>query len=333
MSTKKYGVGILGAGHYLPEHVDSNEALCQTLNGITPQWILEKTGIQRRYIAGPEDSASGLSVKAAYQALEKAGVKPEQLGLIIACTFSADYIYPPVSAKIQSELKAKNAQIFDVQANCSGFITGLTCATDRMLVDPTVEYALVVGVELHTRFIDRTDVNTAVYFSDGAGAAVIGKVPEGSGFVAASFMTDSDNYEAVRFRGGGSSYPYQNRTFDPKIDYMEMNGLATWKQAVTHLPRVVKAVCDKAQMTTDEIDLFLFHQANYNLIEYVVKKMRQPMEKTFTNVREIGNTGAGSIPIVLSEAIAAGRLEKNKNVLFAGVGAGFNFGACIHRWS
>ena len=169
------GVGIVGVGHQLSGREETNEELCALLPDTTPEWIVEKTGITRRYLATEDETASGMAIAAARRALEMAGISGQDVGLVIACTFSADYAFPPVSAKIQHELGAKGAQIFDLQANCAGFVSGLTVASDRMRADPDVRYALVVGVELHTRFIDRTDVDTAIYFSDGAGAAVLGR--------------------------------------------------------------------------------------------------------------------------------------------------------------
>ncbi|MBT4791949.1 MAG: ketoacyl-ACP synthase III [Halobacteriovoraceae bacterium] len=330
--SSNYGIGIIGVGHDLPEHIDTNEELCKSLDEVTPEWILEKTGIQRRYIAQEGETASQFSVNAAKRAMVMAGITPDQVGLIIACTFSADYIFPPLSAKIHHDLGTKNAQIFDIQANCSGFVTGLTVASDRMMQDDSVAYALVVGVELHTRYIDRSDVNTSIFFSDGAGAAVLAQVPKENGVIASSFHADTSTYESVRFRGGGSSFANMGREFDPKIDYMEMNGLATWKQAITGLPRVVKDVLKKSNLTADDVNLFLFHQANLKLIEYVVKKMKQPLTKTYTNVQDIGNTGAASIAIVLSDAVEKGLLKDNDILVLAGVGAGFNFGASTWRW-
>lgn len=327
-----YGVGIIGVGHDLPEYVDTNEELCKSLEDITPEWILSKTGIKRRYIAREGETASQFSVVAAKNAMQMAGITADQVGLVIACTFSADYIFPPLSAKIHHDLGTRNAQIFDVQANCSGFVTGLTAASDRMMQDDSVKYSLVIGVELHTRYIDRSDVNTSIYFSDGAGAAVLAQVPKEKGVIASSFHADTSTYESVRFRGGGSNFPNMGRAFDPKIDYMEMNGLATWKQAITGLPKVVRNVLDKSDMTPDDVDLFLFHQANLKLIEYVIKKMKQPLTKTYTNVQEIGNTGAASIAIVLSDAVSQGLLKNNDVFVLAGVGAGFNFGASTWRW-
>ena len=333
MKDKSYGIGILGVGHKLPAKIETNEDLCRSLGDVTPEWILEKTGIKRRYVADESDSASGLAIEAAKDAIRRAGISPDQIGLIIACTFSADYVFPPVSAKIQMELNATHAQIFDIQANCSGFVTGLTVASDRMFVDESVKYALVVGVELHTRFIDRKDVNTAIYFSDGAGAAVLGQVAPSEGILASAFHTDSSNYEAVRFRGGGSSFPIVGRQFNREIDFIEQNGLATWKQAITHLPIAVRRALQKASVEPVSVDLFLFHQANLNLIQYVVRKMGQKLEKTYTNVEEIGNTGAASVGIVLSEAFLKGKLKKGDTLVLGAVGAGFNFGASVWKWT
>lgn len=325
------GIAIVGVGHHLPEIVEDNETLCANL-AVAPDWILEKTGIKRRYLARPDDSAAGFAAKAAQNALEMAGVAAEEVDLIVVCTFSGDYIFPPVSAKVQMLINAPHAQIFDVQANCAGFITGLTAASDRMRVDQTVRNALVIGVELNSRYIDRADVNSAIYMSDGAGAAVLTRTEADKGIKASAFHTDSSNFEAVRMRGGGSSFGYKDRQWDPAIDYMEMNGIATWKQAITHLPTVIRKACSKSGVDPKEVDFLVFHQANLNMIEYVVRKMGYGMEKTFTNVQEIGNTGAASVGIALSEAVSKGLLKNGQLVVLAAVGAGFNFGASLWRW-
>ena len=230
------------------------------------------------------------------------------------------------------ELKAKNAQIFDVQANCTGFVTGLTIASDRMKVDPAVRHALVVGVEFLSRYIDRTDVNTAIYLSDGAGAAVLSRTGPENGIMSSAFHTDSSNYEAVRMRGGGSSFPFQARSFDPTVDLMEMNGIATWKQAITHLPKVIRTACDKSGVPLASVDFLLFHQANLRLIEYIVRKMGLDMTKTYTNVQDVGNTGSASLAIAMSEAVGKSLLNNGDLVVLAAVGAGFNFGASVWRW-
>lgn len=328
---RPYGIGIVGVGHHLPERVETNEELCRGLD-VAPEWIVEKTGIQRRYLAGPDDSASGFALQAARQALAMAGIDGSQLDIIIGCTFSGDYIFPPLSAKLHHELGAKGAQVYDLQANCAGVVAGLTAASDRMFMDDSVRYALVVGVELCSRYVDRNDVNTAIYLSDGAGAIVLARCDPEHGIRSSAFFTDSSNYESVRMRGGGSSFPLRGRTFDPAIDSMEMNGLATWKQAITHLPTVVRRCCEKSGVSAKDIEFFVFHQANLRLIEYIVRKMGVGMERTFTNVQDIGNTGSASIAIALSEAVRGGRVKPDSLLVIAGVGAGFNFGASLWRW-
>jgi 3-oxoacyl-[acyl-carrier-protein] synthase-3 len=330
------GVGILGTGHALGSRVQSNEELCATtLTSTTPQWILEKTGIQRRYLISETESASSLTLAAAQGALAAAGISPLDLGLIVVCTFSGDYLFPPASAKLHLDLGAKGAQVFDIQANCAGFVTGLTAASDRMHRDPKLRYALVVGTEVLSRFTDGTDVETAVFFSDGAGAAVIGRVGEGRGIQASAFFTDTQNYETVRLRGGGSAFPYAGAAAEPgrkSPGFMDMNGLATWKQAVTHLPPTIRRACEQSGVALAEVDHFVFHQANMNLIQYAMQKMRVPAERAFINVNEVGNTGAASLPIALSQLVRTGRVQRGHKVVLAGVGAGFNFGASVWIW-
>lgn len=326
-------ITISGVGHHLPARLQDNASLCASLP-VTPEWIVEKTGIERRCIAEPDESASMYAVLAAQRALSMAGLTSDEVGLIIVCTFSGDYLFPPLSAKVQLELKARNAQIFDLQANCTGFVTGLTVASDRMKVDAHVRNALVIGVEFLSRYVDQRDVNTAIYLSDGAGAAVLSRAADAdAGIRSSAFFTDSSNYESVRMRGGGSSHPYRGRAFDPSVDLMEMNGIATWRQAISHLPGVIRQACARSSVALPDVDMLLMHQANLRLIEYIVRKMGLEMSKTYTNVARIGNTGSASLAIALSEAVERALLKEGDTVVLAAVGAGFNFGASVWRWS
>ncbi|MCV2360819.1 ketoacyl-ACP synthase III [Paucibacter sp. TC2R-5] len=325
-------VSIIGVGHHLPAQFEDNETLCRHLD-VTPEWIIEKTGIERRYIAAVDDTAWGFSVAAARQALAMAGIAADQLGLIVCCTFSGDYQFPPLSVKVAQQLVASNAQTFDLQANCSGFVAGLTSASDRMRVDTSVGYALVIGVEMCSRYIDRKDANTAIYLSDGAGAAVLGPAKPGEGVQSSAFHTDPSNYEAVRLRGGGASFANNGRPFDATVDLMEMNGIATWKQAITHLPPTIRRACAKAEVEVKTLDFMIFHQANLRLIEYLVRKMGLGLDKTYTNVAQIGNSGSASLAIALSEAVRGGHIKNGDLVALAGVGAGFNFAASVWRWT
>ena len=324
------GVAIIGVGHRLGSLIEDNETLCRGLD-ITPEWIIEKTGIERRYLAAEDESASSLSLAAARQAMASAGVDASQIDLIVCCTFSADYRFPALASKVHADLGVRGGQMLDVQANCAGFVTGLTVASDRMRLDDEIRNALVIGVELNSRFISRTNADAAIYHSDGAGAVVLGRRP-GSGVIASAFHTDSSNYEAVRVRGGGSTWTRPDRAFDEAIDTMELNGIATWKQAITHLPGAIKKALRKSGLDQKDVDFFVFHQANLRLIEYLVRKMGADMGSTFTNVQRIGNTGAASVPIALSEAVEQGRMDADDTVVIAAVGAGFNFGASVWRW-
>ncbi len=331
--TPAYGVGIIGVGRSLGSRVHTNEELCaKTLRGTSPEWIVEKTGIRRRFLVGEGESASSLSVTAARAALDGAGISADELGAIVVCTFSGDYLFPPLSARLHRDLGAKRAQVYDVQANCAGFVTALTAVSDRMTLDPDVEFALVVGTEILSPYVDWADVETAIYFSDGAGAAVLGRVPAGRGIRASAFSTDSSNFESVRLRGGGSSFRDVSSAGMGRVGTMEMNGLATWKQAVTHLPPIIRRVCEKAGITPPDIDLFVFHQANLHLIRYVLQKLHVPLDRTFTNVESVGNAGAASMPIALCDAVRQGRIREGAKVVLAGVGAGFNFGASVWIW-
>lgn len=330
------GIGILGTGRAIGSRVHTNEELCATtLPGTTPQWIIEKTGIRRRYLVAEDETTSSLALASARGALAEARVTPEQIGMVVVSTFSADYLFPPASARLHRDLGVKGGQFYDLQANCSGFVSAITAVSDRMLRDPSVSFALVVGAEVLSPYVDYSDVETAIFFSDGAGAAVLGPVLDGRGVQASAFFADTSNYDSVRLRGGGSRFPYAMRVAetpgrDPGL--MDMNGLATWKQAVTHLPPTIRRACEEAGWAVGDVDLYIFHQANLEIIKYVMQKMRVPLSRTFTNVQEIGNTGAASIAIALADAVAAGLLSPGSRVVLAGVGAGFGFGATCLIW-
>lgn len=325
------GVGVVGVGRYVPAGIVTNEqveAQCK----LPPGTILEKTGVQKRHIAADDETASGMSAIAANEAMTRAGVSPDQIGLIICCTFTGDYVYPALACKVQELIGAKNAGSFDLMANCTSFQVGLTVASDRMKNDPTLEYALVIGTALQSRFIDWSDAESAMYFGDGAGAAVLGRVPAGYGLLASEIFTNSKVFEAVRLRGGGSSHPMRPENVHAGLQYYEMNGMEVWKQVMQYQPKAVKRALEKCGMTTADGDFFIFHQANLNLIQFIMGKMKQPMEKTYTNIADIGNTADASLAIALCDAVTAGRIIRDQIVVVSGVGAGFTFGATVLRW-
>jgi 3-oxoacyl-[acyl-carrier-protein] synthase III len=327
-----YGIGIVGVGHYLASKVQTNEELCILIPELTPDWIVSKTGIKRRYHASEDESASKMAVEACYIAIKKANIERSSIGLVILASFSQDYLFPPMSAKIHAELGLqKDCQIIDINTTCVGLVTALSIASERMSFDSTIKYALVIGVEVLSKYTNPNDKDTAVYFSDGAAAIALGKTEKNSGYINAKFMTDSSTYESVRMRGGGSLYPISKKFEDVKVLFAEQNGLATWKQAVTNFPVVIRKLLEFESINIDEIDFFIFHQANAFLIDYLLKKMRVPIHKTHVNVNEIGNTGSASIGIALCEAFEKGYIKSGQKIVIAGVGSGFNFGACLFK--
>ncbi len=328
---RDYGVGVVGVGKYLPDGVLSNADL-EKSSGMSAADIEAKTGIRTRRIVGDDETASEMSAAAARDALAMAGIGPEDLGLIITCTFTGDYVYPAVSCRIQDILGAYNAGAFDIMANCTGFQVGLGVAADRMLADPTIDYVLVMGTALQSRFIDRTDAASAMYFGDGAGAAVLGRVDAGYGIIANDVTANGRVFDAVRLRGGGSSFPMRADNVDQGLQYYEIQGLEVWKQVVQNQPVSMRRALAKVDMTVEDVDFFVFHQANLRLIEFLMGKLRLPMEKTVINVDEYGNTADASQAIALCDAVSQGRLKHDDIVIVSGVGAGFIFGTTVMRW-
>ena len=332
MQSSEHGIGMIGTSHYLPSVIQTNEELCDIIPDLSAEWILDKTGIKRRYHVDKDETASSMATQACKDAISEARIHTQDIGLVIVASFSQDYLYPPMSAKIHANLELKkDCQILDVNTNCVGLVTALTIASERMKSDPSIGHALICGVEVLSRFTNVKDKETAVFFSDGASAVILGPVEADKGFMGAKFITDSSTYESVRMRGGGSSFPIAEGSDDLRVLYTEQNGLATWKQAITNFPTVIHKLLEQESMGIDEVDFFIFHQANGFLIDYLMKKMKVPLDKTYTNVEEIGNTGSASIGIALSEAFSKGLIKNDSNLVIAGVGAGFNFGACLFK--
>ena len=329
--TDEYGIGIKGVGKYVPGKVISNEQI-EAWTNVPAQTIVNKTGIETRYIVEDDDTASGISAIAARQAIGAAGIEPDHIGLIIGCTFSGDYIYPAMACKVQDLIGAHHAGSFDLLANCTGFQVGLSVAADQLRMNTDIEYALVIGTAIQSRFINWNDPQSAIYFGDGAGAAVLGRVPAGYGVLASEVKTNARVFDAVRLRGGGSSHPLRPENINNGLQYYEMNGLEVWKQVIQYQPKVIRRSLEKVDKTTEDVDFFIFHQANLRLIEYLMAKMKLSMDKTYTNIAQIGNTADASQPITLCDAVHAGRIRRGDLVVISGVGAGFTFGSTVLRW-
>jgi 3-oxoacyl-[acyl-carrier-protein] synthase III len=328
---EEYGIGVLGVGKYLPEEVITNQQL-EEWTKIPAEDIELKTGIVTRRRAAKDEIASEMSANAALEAMKSAGIEPEQVGLIITCTFTGDYVYPAVSCKIQSLIGAKNAGTFDLMANCTGFQVGLGVVSDRMKLDPSIKYAIVIGTALQSRFIDWTNGDSAIYFGDGVGAAVLGHVPKGYGILSNAIWSNGRVFDSVRLRGGGSSFPLREDNINQKLQYYELDGKEVWKQVVQFQPRIINESLEKLGKNINDVNFFIFHQANLRLIEFLMKRMKKPMNMTMTNMEKYGNTADASQAIALCDTVNAGVLKKDDLIVMAGVGAGFIFGSTVIKW-
>jgi 3-oxoacyl-[acyl-carrier-protein] synthase-3 len=300
-------VTIIGSGKALGGRIESNADL-EAATGISASWVLSKTGITQRHKVAPGETVVTLALQASQEALRRADVSASAVGLTIVCTFTPEYLFPPLSARVHNDLGMRGGHFFDVQANCSGFITALVIASDRMNADPSLDYALIVGAEVLSPYVNPSDPETAAFFSDVAGAVVVGR---GEGrIVSSAFDADTSNYSSVRCDRDG---------------FMVQSGLVTWKKAVTHLPPTIRRAMASAGWSQDDVDLVLMHQANAVLIRFLMGRLGIPVEKTFTNVETVGNGGSASLPAVIADAMAAGPLHSGMKIILAGIGAGYSF--------
>lgn len=324
-------VGILGVGHYAPEKVLTNFDL-EKMVDTSDEWIVERTGIRERRVAGEDEATSDISFKAACKALEMAKVQPEDLDLIIVCTLSPDTIFPSVACLIQDRLGAKKAGAFDLQAGCSGFVYGLSVAC-QMASTGMHKKILVVGAEVLSKITNWTDRNTCVIFADGAGAAVVGEVEEGSGYINSVLHADGSGGKYIIQPAGGTRMPASHETVDKNLHTIHMDGSEVFKFASRIVPKVANEVLEGTGLDIKDIDIIIPHQANARIINAAAKRLGIPVDKFFVNIERYGNTSAGSVPLALSEAVEQGLIKKGDNVLLIGFGTGLTWAACILKWS
>ncbi len=321
---------IIGTGSYLPERVLTNadlEKICDTKD----EWIRQRTGIEERHQAAPGQGTSHLALEASKVALANAGVKPEELDMVVCCTLSPDMMLPASGNLLQGMLGAKNAGSFDVNAACSGFIAGLSVG--RGFVEMGMcKKVLVVGAEIQTNRMTWKNRDTAVLFGDGAGAIVLQAEEGDRGVLTTHLGSDGASYEVLYLPRGGSRAPYSIENMDDDAYTIYMKGAELFKRAVVKFVEVSQQALDAVGLTYDDIDLFVPHQANARIIEAAGERMGIAREKVVINIYKTGNTTAASIPIALHEANTAGRLAPGNHVLFASFGAGLTWGSAIVKW-
>lgn len=323
-------VGILGTGKYVPEKILTNSDL-EKMVDTNDEWIVSRTGIKERHIAAPEQATSDLAYEAAIKALESAGMTADQLDLIIVATVTPDTFFPSTACILQEKLGAKKAAAFDLSAACSGFVYSLATATN-FIKTGMYNNALIIGADCLSRITDYTDRNTCVLFGDGAGAVVIGEVPEGRGFLSFDLGAEGSGGHLLNLAAGGSREPASSATIEDKKHYIYMNGREVFKFAVRVMGSATEAVMAKAGKTKEEIDLFVPHQANIRIIQSAMNRLDLPPEKCVINVDKYANTSAASIPLALVEAAEQGRMKEGDTVLMVGFGGGLTWGACVLVW-
>jgi 3-oxoacyl-[acyl-carrier-protein] synthase-3 len=323
-------VGISGIAYAAPPRVLTNHDL-ERMVDTTDEWIRTRTGIVERHIADPEVATSDLALEAARPALERAGVRPDELDLIIVATITPDMPFPATACIVQDRLGAARAGAFDLQAGCSGFVYGVSLAS-QAIATGTCANALVIGADLLSRVADWTDRRLCVLAGDGAGAAVVQPAEEGRGVLSFALHADGSGGDFLKMAAGGSRMPTTAETVRQGLHYAYMDGQEIFRFAVSVVPEVTMECLDKAGLTAADVDLIIPHQANVRIIEACAKRMDIPQEKWVCNVDRYGNTSAASIPIALAESVESGRLTRGQVVLLAGFGAGLTYAAAAIRW-
>ncbi|HJV44128.1 MAG TPA: beta-ketoacyl-ACP synthase III [Bacillota bacterium] len=327
----KLSVGILGTGSYVPEKVLTNKELEQMVD-TSDEWIVSRTGICERRIAAENQASSDLAYEAALRALEQASVRPEELDLIIVATVTPDTSFPSTANIIQDRLGAKKASAFDLSAACTGFLYGLTTAT-QFIQNGLYRYALVIGAECLSKITDWTDRNTCILFGDGAGAAVVGPVKEGHGFLSFDLGSDGSGGELLKLPAGGSRLPVSEQTIQDRKHYLYMAGGDVFKFAVRTMGTSAEEAIQKAGLKKEDIDFLVPHQANIRIIDSAVKRFGLSMDKVVVNLDRYGNMSSASIPVALDEAVRSGRIKDGDNLVLVGFGGGLTWGASVLKWS
>jgi 3-oxoacyl-[acyl-carrier-protein] synthase-3 len=316
---------ITGTGSFLPPKRLTNADLVAQLaaNGIesSDQWIVERTGIHARHFAEPNVFSSDLAFEAGKRAIEAAGLKPEDIDLIIVATSTPDMVFPSTACILQAKLGIQGCPAFDIQAVCSGFIFALTMA-DSLIKTGTANKALVIGAEVFSRILDFTDRGTCVLFGDGAGAVVL-EASSTPGILSSDLHADGKHSGILCVPGNVYGGKIQG---DPLL---KMDGPAVFKLAVSVLEQTACAALGKAGLSAADVDWLIPHQANIRIMQSTAKRLKVPLDKVIVTVDQHGNTSAASIPLALDVGVRNGSIKKDDTLLLEGVGGGFTWGAVV----
>jgi 3-oxoacyl-[acyl-carrier-protein] synthase-3 len=321
---------ILGTGRAYPEGILTNADL-EKMVETSDEWITTRTGIKERHRASDTEYTSMFAVAAARKAIERARIDPIDISLLICATVSPDQILPSTGCLIQAELGANRAAAFDIAAACSGFLYGLTMA-NQMIRSGQTRYALVIGAEVLSRYVDFTDRATCILFGDGAGAAVMGPAEGDRGILSTRIYSDGRFAEQLYSPGGGTRIRPTAETLATGMHYFKMKGNELFKIAVRSMTDVSREVLEEAGYKTDDVKLFIPHQANQRITDAVASKLGVDGSIVYSNIAYHGNTSSASVPIALDECIEKGMVKEGDVVLLASFGGGVTWGGALIKW-
>jgi 3-oxoacyl-[acyl-carrier-protein] synthase-3 len=324
-------VAIAGTGSYLPERVLSNDDL-EKMVDTTDEWIVARTGIRERRIAAEGEHTSHMGTAAARRALEQAGLDPSEVELIIVATITPDTLTPATACHVQARLGASRAVAFDISAACSGFLFAMRIAK-RLISDGAFSNALIIAAEKLSAFVNWNDRSTCVLFGDGAGAAVLRPAADNQGaIIATEIGSDGNLTRLLQIPGGGSACPITSANADEQLATLAMTGREVFKHAVTRMREVAERVIERAELSPDQIQLVIPHQANLRIIDALADRLSVPNERVFVNLDKYGNTSAAAVAIALDEAHREGRFKRGDHLVMVGFGAGLTWAAAAIRW-
>lgn len=321
---------IVGWGMAVPQRVVTNHELAQFVE-TSDEWIVTRTGIRERRVAGPQESTATLSIAAAEEALAVAGIAPRDVDLILVATVTPEHLFPSTACLVQDALGATKAGAFDLLAGCSGFIYGLHMAAAAIRAG-THQVALVIGAETLSRIVNWRDRNTCVLFGDGAGAVVLQGKDEPGGVLASMIRADGSGGELLILPAGGSRLPISEAVVRDGCHFVRMNGREVFRFATRVMEKATREVVAQAGLRMEDVDLIIPHQANIRIIEAAAKGLGLPMDRFFVNIDRYGNTSSASIPIALCEAVQQGRLKPGDRAVMVAFGAGLTWAAAVIQW-
>ena len=321
---------IVSLGAYAPKRILTNQDLGRMVE-TSDEWIFQRTGIRERHIAEEGEATSDLAVRAAQQALERAGVEPDEVDFIVVGTTTGDMAFPTTANLVQHRLGCRTAGSVDVYAACSGSIYSLSIGAQYI---QTGKYrtVLCIGAETLSKITDFTDRGTCILLADAAGAAVLRPATGAFGILDTDLYSDGKYWELLYQPGGGSRNPTTHETVDKRMHYAKMKGNEVFKVAVRMFVDSAERILQRNGCKADDVDLLIPHQANLRIIEAAAKRLGLPMERVFVNIDRYGNTGAASVYVALEEAWSLGRIKPGDLILLAAFGGGFTWGAALIRW-